>query len=152
VSSAKHWATDIYNTFTLSHPDSNGVITFGTRDWSDYAIASELVIELHEMAGLVVRARGHRRYYAGVVHDGKASIVRRRDDQLDILVSVPFDFVPNSRQLFEVSAVGDRISLTINGKPIVEAVDASYPSGGAGFLIEGGTVPALGLSVRRIGG
>jgi len=151
VSSAKHWATDIYNTFTLSHPDSNGVITFGTRDWSDYAIASELVIELHEMAGLVVRARGHRRYYAGVVHDGKASIVRRRDDQLDVLASVPFDFVPNSRQRFEVSAVGDRISLTINGKPIVEAVDASYPSGGAGFLIEGGTVPALGLSVRRIG-
>jgi hypothetical protein len=151
VSSAKHWATDIYNTFTLSHPDKNGVITFGTREWGDYAIASELVIELHDMAGLVVRARGHRRYYAGVVHDGKASIVKRRDGALEILASVPFDFVPNSRQLFEVSAVGDRISLTISGKPVVEARDSDYISGGAGFLIEGGTVPALGLIVRRIG-
>jgi hypothetical protein len=151
VSSAKHWATDIYNTFTLSHPDKNGVITFGTREWTDYAIASELVIELHEMAGLVVRARGHRRYYAGVVHDGKASIVKRRDGELLILASVPFDFVPNSRQLFEVSAVGDRITLAISGKLVVEALDADYASGGAGFLIEGGTVPARGLSVRRIG-
>ena len=152
VASAKHWATDIYNTFTLSHPDKNGVITFGTRDWTDYAIASELVIELHEMVGLVVRARGHRRYYAGVVHEGKASIVKRRDDRLDILASVPFDFVPNSRQLFEVRAIGDRISLTISGSPIVEARDGDYVSGGAGFLIEGGTVPARGLNVRRIEG
>lgn len=151
VTSARHWATDIYNTFTLSHPDSNGVITFGTRDWTDYAIASELMIELHEMVGLVVRARGHRRFYAGVVHNGKASIVRRRDNALDILASVPFAFVPNSRQLFEVSAVGDRITLTIRDKPIVEAHDTNYASGGAGFLIEGGTVPARGLYVRRIG-
>jgi hypothetical protein len=109
------------------------------------------VIELHDMVGLVVRARGHRRYYAGVVHDGKASIVKRRDGELLILSSVPFDFVPNSRQLFEVSAVGDRISLAISGKPVVEGRDGDYASGGAGFLIEGGTVPALGLSVRRIG-
>ncbi len=151
VASARHWATDIYNTFTLSHADRNGVITFGTRDWTDYAIASELVIELHEMVGLVVRARGHRRYYAGVVHDGKASIVRRRDAELEVLASVPFDFEPNSRQLFEVTAIGDRIALAVDGKPVVEARDASYASGGAGFLIEGGTVPALGLTVRRIG-
>ena len=109
------------------------------------------MIELHEMVGLVVRARGHRRFYAGVVHNGKASIVRRRDNALDILASVPFAFVPNSRQLFEVSAVGDRITLTIKDKPIVEAHDTNYASGGAGFLIEGGTVPARGLSVRRIG-
>ncbi len=150
VASARHWATDIYNTFTLSHPGKEGVITFGTRDWVDYAIASELVIELHEMVGLVVRARGHRRYYAGVVHDGKASIIRRRDDQLEFLATVPYSFEPNSRQVFEVSVVGDRISLSISGSPIVSATDPSFASGGAGFLIEGGTVPALGLSVKRL--
>lgn len=152
VASARHWATDIYNTFTLSHPDGNGVITFGGRDWTDYAVASELVLELHETVGLVIRARGHRRYYAGVVHAGKASIVRRRDDRLDVLASVPFGFEPNSRLRFEVSAEGDRIALAIGGVPLVAATDDAYASGGAGFLIEGGTVPANGLSVRRIGG
>jgi ADP-ribosylglycohydrolase len=150
VASAKHWATDIYNTFTLSHPGKEGVITFGTRDWVDYAIASELVIELHEMVGLVVRARGHRRYYAGVVHDGKASIIKRCDDQLEFLATVPFAFAPNSRRLFEVSVRGSAISLAISGTKIVEAEDGAFVSGGGGFLIEGGTVPALGLSVRRL--
>jgi hypothetical protein len=150
VASARHWATDIYNTFTLSHPDKEGVITFGTRDWTDYAIASELVVELHGMVGLVGRARGHRRYYAGVVHGGKASIIRRIDDQLDFLATVPFTFEPNARQLFALTVKGETISLSIDGAEVVAASDATFTSGGAGFLIEEGTVPALGLSVTRV--
>lgn len=150
VSSAKHYATDIYNTFTLSHPDKEGVITTGTRDWSDYRVASELVLELHEMVGLVARARGHKRYYAGVVHSGKASIIRRRDEQVSVLASVPFSFEPNARKAFAVTVKGDTISLAIDGVALVSANDSSYASGGAGFIIEGGTVPALGFSVQRV--
>ena len=71
------------------------------------------------MVGLIVRARGHKRYYAGVVHDGKASIIRRSDETLEFLATVPYSFEPNSRQLFEVRVVGDTISLSISGKPIV---------------------------------
>ena len=151
VSSAKHYATDIYNTFTLSHPDKEGVITTGTRDWTDYAVSSELVLELHDTVGLVARARGHKRYYAGVVHNGMASILRRRDEDMDILASVPFPFAANERKTFTLSVSGESISLTIDGTPVVSATDATYASGGAGFLIEGGTVPARGFSVKRIG-
>lgn len=151
VASAKHWATDIYNTFTLSHPDRNGVITFGTRDWTDYAITSELVMELHDAVGLVARSRGHRRYYAGIVRSGRAEIIRRRDDAEDVLASVPFAFAPNSRLTFELVVDGETITLGIDGRPIVSTSDNTYPSGGGGFFIEGGTVPARGLLVRRIG-
>jgi ADP-ribosylglycohydrolase len=150
VSSAKHYATDIYNTFTLSHPGKEGVITTGTRDWVDYIASAELVMELHDLVGLVVRARGHKRYYAGVVHDGKASIIKRRDDQLEILASVPLDFAANSRKRFDVRAAGRTISLSIGGRELVTAQDGEFVSGGAGFIIEGGTVPARGFSVRRI--
>ena len=45
VSSAKHFATDIYNTFTLSHPGKEGVITTGTRDWADYAAINAVYAE-----------------------------------------------------------------------------------------------------------
>ena len=149
VSSARHYATDIYNTFTLSHPGKEGVITTGTRDWTDYTVTSELVLELYEMVGLVARARGHKRYYAGVLHDGKASIIRRRDAQLDILASVPFSVAPNARKTLVVTVKGDTIGLAIDGVALVSASDDSYASGGAGFIIEGGTVPALGFSVQR---
>ena len=152
VSSAKHYATDIYNTFTLSHPGREGVITTGTRDWTNYAASSELVLELHELVGIVVRARGHRRYYAGVVHDGMASIIKRRDDEVTTLASAPYRFEPNARKTFEVRADGDRLEFAIDSVTLVTAADGEYVSGGAGFLIEGGTVPARGFSVRRIGG
>ncbi|MBZ9938563.1 ADP-ribosylglycohydrolase family protein [Mesorhizobium sp. BR1-1-16] len=150
VSSARHYATDIYNTFTLSHPDGEGVITTGTRDWTDYAAASELVLELHETVGLVARARGHKRYYAGIVRGGEAQIVKRRDRALTVLASVPYAFEENARKTFELRVEGDAIKLSIDGIGLVSARDGDYASGGAGFLIEGGTVPALGFSVRRI--
>jgi len=150
VSSAKHYATDIYNTFTLSHPGKEGIITTGTRDWVDYAVRSELVLELHEVVGLAARARGHRRYYAGVVEGGQAKIIKRRDGELTTLASVPFVFAPNDRKTFEVTVKGNTVAFSIDGKLLAEATDDEYVSGGAGFLIEGGTVPALGFSVRRI--
>ena len=150
VSSAKHYATDIYNTFTLSHPGKEGVITTGTHDWQDYAVSSELALELHEAVGLVARARGHRRYYAGVVESGQAKIIKRRDGELTTLASAPFAFAPNDRKTFEVTVKGNTIAFLIDGMLLAEATDDEYPSGGAGSLIEGGTVPAKGFAVRRI--
>jgi len=150
VSSAKHYATDIYNTFTLSHPGKEGVITTGTRDWVDYAVSSELVLELHECVGLVARARGHRRYYAGVVEGGEAKIIKRRDGEVTTLAAVPFTFAPNARKEFELRVEGDTLVLSIDDQELAFATDAEYASGGAGFLIEGGTVPALGFAVRRV--
>ncbi|MEF2071982.1 ADP-ribosylglycohydrolase family protein [Consotaella aegiceratis] len=149
VSSARHYATDIYNTFTLSHPGKEGVITTGTRDWTDYSVGSELVLELHECAGLVARARGHRRYYAGVVKDGEALIIHRHDDALRVLARTPYRFEPNARKPFELTVKATRIDFAIDGAILVSAVDDTLPSGGAGFLIEGGTVPARGFFVRR---
>lgn len=149
VSSARHFATDIYNTFTLSHPGKEGVVTTGTRDWTDYSVGSELVLELHETVGLVIRARGHRRYYAGIIGGGRASLIRRIDGNVAVLASIEHDVVPDSRLRFELSARGEALALAIGGRELLSASDATFPSGGAGFLIEGGTVPALGFSVRR---
>ena len=134
----------------LSHPGKEGVITSGTRDWSDYSAGSELVLELYETVGLVVRARGHRRYYAGVVGGGKASLIKRVDARVEVLAAADHSVVPNSRVKFEVSAQGEALALAIGGRPVVAARDATFSSGGVGFLIEGGTVPALGFSVKRL--
>ncbi|AEQ50868.1 ADP-ribosylglycohydrolase family protein [Pelagibacterium halotolerans] len=150
VSSAKHYATDIYNTFTLSHPDAEGVITTGTRDWTDYTVSSELALELHDAVGLVARARGHKRYYAGIVRDGEVQIIKRRDRTETVLARAPFAFQANARKRFALSVKGETIALAIDGHALLNATDAEYLSGGAGFFIEGGTVPALGFAVRRI--
>lgn len=149
VSSAKHFAPDMTATFCLSHPGLNGVITTGTRDWVDYEVSSRLTLDLFTTAGLVARARGHRRYYAGVVRGRTAAILKRFDGAVETLAAAPFGYAENERLEFKLLVQGDRLALSIDGRQLVEACDSSFPSGGAGFLIEEGSVPALGFAVRN---
>lgn len=149
VSSAKHFATDIYHTFALSHPDDNGVITTGGRDWVDYNVSSTLIMELHKAVGLVARTRGHRRYYAAVLQDGKAQIIRKFDKDVSVLASVPYSFVPEAPLNVEFRVNGDILEFWIEGKRIITAASNTFASGGAGFLIEEGCVPARGFSVKQ---
>jgi ADP-ribosylglycohydrolase len=150
VSSAKHFAPDITATFCLSHPGSNGVITTGTRDWVDYAVSSRLTLDMFKTVGLVARARGHRRYYAGVLQGQKAAILKRVDGKVTVLAETPYQYAANSRSEFSFSVAGHRLAMAIGGQHLVDAHDSTFASGGAGFLIEEGSVPAKGFSVRGI--
>ena len=69
---------------------------------------------------------------------------------VDALASADCTLAPNSRVTFEVSAKGDELAFSVAGQRLLVARDATFRSGGAGFLIEGGTVPALGFSVTRL--
>jgi ADP-ribosylglycohydrolase len=151
VSSARHFAPDIFSTFCLSHPGTNGVVTTGTRDWVDYQVSSQLTLDLHKAVGLVARARGHRRYYAAIVENQTAKLVKRKDERVEVLAQVKYSYAENAKLRFTLSVVGARLAFTIDGNQLLVAHDDSFPSGGAGFFIEEGTVPAHGFSVRRIG-
>lgn len=151
VSSARHFGPDIMSTFCLSHPAENGLATTGTRDWVDYRVSSKLTLDLHKAVGLVARARGHRRYYAGIVENQTAKIIKRVDDTVEVLAEAPFAYAENAKLDFAVSVNGDRLAFAIDGKELLTARDARFTSGGAGFFIEEGTVPALGFAVRKLG-
>jgi ADP-ribosylglycohydrolase len=150
VSSAKHFGPDVGATFCLSHPYQNGLATTGTRDWADYRVSSNLTLDLHKSAGLVARARGHLRYYAGLVENQTARVVRRIDDTVTILAEAPFAYKENEKLDFALTVHGDRISFSIGERLALEARDSRLSSGGAGFLIEEGTVPALGFAVHGV--
>jgi len=47
-----------------------------------------------------------------------------------------------------VKVMGDQIAFFVDGAALLKAADAEYVSGGAGFFIEEGTIPALGFEVR----
>jgi ADP-ribosylglycohydrolase len=151
VSSARHFAPDIFSTFCLSHPGTNGVATTGTREWVDYQVSSQLTLDLHRAVGLVARARGHRRYYAAIVENQTAKLVKRKDERVEVLAQVKYPYAENAKLRFTLSVVGARLAFAIDANQLLDAHDESFPSGGAGFFIEEGTVPAHGFSVRRIG-
>lgn len=150
VSSAKHFAPDFKHTFCVSHPGENGVITTGTRDWTDYTVTSELDFSIFKSGGLVIRATGHKRYIAGLIEGDDALIVRQFDDERTVLSRVPMPPATNLLRRMVLSAHGDTIRLFIDGVSAGYATDQNLSEGGAGFVINEGTMVAEGFRVARI--
>jgi len=150
VSSAQNLAPDYTTTLSISHPDKNGVITTGTRDWRNYAVESTITFSMQKAAGLVARARGHRRYYAGVLMGGKAVILKRKDWRVIPLAAKPFDYHIDQTHALTLSAQDDTLSLSIDGNQVVSARDDEYKSGGAGFVVDEGAILCDGFMVKKI--
>ena len=152
LQSAQHVAPDYTTTFSLSHPGANGLVTIGTRDWADYRVSSRLTLVGQRTAGLVARARGHRRYYAAVVQGGEAQIWRRRDADCALLARCCYD-IPYDRPLeFDFHLRGEGLEFAIDGQRVLSAHDGSYTSGGAGFIVEEGGYLANGFAVEALDG
>jgi ADP-ribosylglycohydrolase len=150
VSSAQNFAPDYTTTFSISHPGANGIVTIGTRDWRDYAVSSGITFSQQRAAGLVARIRGHRRYYAAILSQGQASIIKRRDAEVLVLCSVPFAYALDNTYNLEFRVCGTQLALVIDGQECVRTVDADYASGGAGFLVEEGALLCDGFAVCKI--
>ena len=152
VSSAKQFAPDFKYTYCISHPDDEGVVTIGTQDWTDYSVSSKLSFSLHKAAGLVLRSKGHRRYYAAVVSGGsKVSIIIRHDSSVKELISAPFIYEQDRLYDFGFTANGSKLSIEIDGERTLEVEDENteYTCGAAGFIVEQGTMLADGIVIAR---
>ena len=150
LSSARNLAPDYTTTFSISHPGDNGVLTIGTRDWDDYTVSSELTLVHQRTAGLVARARGHRRYYAAVLCGGEARLLKRRDGAVQVLAQCPCAAPPDQPLPVALTVAGDRLRFVVAGRVMVTAQDSEYASGGAGFLVEEGGYLACGFRVEGV--
>lgn len=141
ASSAAQFAADFKQTYCISHIDEDGLVTIGTRDWDDYSVKSTAYFSLHESGGLVIRSRGHKRYYGAILNEYKyAKLFVQKDGKRTILEEVPYTYEEDKPYELVLSAKGNHISFAVNGTHIIDAVDDTYVSGGAGFIISKGTM------------
>lgn len=147
VSSARNWEADFGSTYCVSHPGDGGVVTIGTRSWTDYSVGSTLTLSLHKTAGMVVRARGHRNFSAGIFSDDSVLLIDQVDDERRILAAVPFAAARDVALEVEVACIGDELTMSVGGEEIARARTTRSAGGGAGFLVERGTFIADGFSV-----
>jgi ADP-ribosylglycohydrolase len=153
VSSARQFAPDFTYTYCISHTIDNGVVTMGTQDWADYSVESGIAFSLHEAGGLVLRSKGHRRYYAAILSGGTtASIIARRDNVVETLASVPFPYEMDRVYALRFEVQGDALALSIDGARMLETRDPEgrHARGGAGFVVERGTILADGFRVAAL--
>ena len=150
VSSAKNFEADFAATYSVSHPDTLGVVTTGTRDWTDYAVGSRLILSLHDTAGLVVRSRGHRRFHAGVFSGGdRLLLLRQHDSVRTVLASTLFPYRPDRPYHVELRCQGSELTLAVDGSTRLTARTEDTSGGAAGFLVERGAFQADGVLITR---
>ena len=142
VSGAKNFGLSLTHTLAVSHPEENGVVTFGTRDFQDYSISAQLLPQLHTRCGLVLRARGHRAYYAALLSGGNTlSIVRRDADGDVVLAETAFLYAQYEPVKLTFQARGGCLTaFAANTTLSVQDETMRYPSGGAGFRVDSGTM------------
>jgi hypothetical protein len=151
VSSAQNFEADFRYTYSVSHPVGTGLVTTGTRDWSDYSVSSTLVFNLHRSAGLVARSAGHRRYYAAIFSGGDTVALVKQDNG-DRVTLAETGWSYHEDVAYEVSLYceGTRLWLLVDGERLLEATDEAHPftCGGAGFAVEEGTLLADGFRIQ----
>lgn len=148
VASAKNFEADFGVTYSVSHPERLGVVTTGSRDWLDYSVSSRLMFSLHEAGGVVMRSRGHRRFTGALFTGGdRVLLVSQHDGVRKILAQQAWPYDRDRTYDVTLTCIGDIASLAVDGKQILIAATPDVLGGGAGFLVERGTVLADGFRV-----
>ncbi|GAB5430059.1 MAG: ADP-ribosylglycohydrolase family protein [Devosia indica] len=136
--------------FRISQSRDEGMVSHGTRQWTDYALKSDIMVHLGNYGGVALRVQGLRRYYGvRATRNNKLEIVRVRDDEVTVLADTDFAFDFETKLSFDAKVVGNTISATVNGTPI-SASDSSangFANGGIGLLINEGALSTDAVTI-----
>lgn len=141
ASSAAQFAADFKHTYCVSHIEKDGLVTIGSREWDDYSVASVVYFSLHKAGGLVIRSKGHRRYYGAVLCGYQHAVLYcQSDEERQILGAVPFAYEEDRAYRLKLQVHGKNLVFEVDGEVVLSAEDDTYTCGGAGFLISEGTM------------
>lgn len=150
ASSAVQFAADFKHTYCVSNVEKDGIVTLGTREWEDYTVSSTLFYSLHQAGGLVLRSKGHKRYYGAALMDfNRAVVYVQKDRERTVLAEAPFTYQEDTGYTLCFAAHENRLEFYINGAKVIEVQDDTYRNGGAGFTISEGTMTCDSLIVAE---
>ncbi|GLQ55884.1 ADP-ribosylglycohydrolase family protein [Devosia nitrariae] len=129
--------------FRISHSRGEGMVSHGTRQWTDYAVKADVMVHLGDYGGLALRVQGLRRYYGvRVTRGNRLEIVRTRDEEVTVLASSDFDFALETTIPFEAKVEGNTITATVGGRSLSASDDSELAlrDGGIGLVIHEGAL------------
>ena len=149
VDAVDHFEGRYVEAFRISQDEGRGVMALGTRDWIDLTASSEITPYLAKSLGVAVRVQGLRRYYALLLGDDQTARLVKMDDAETVLAETPFRWEVFKTYALSLTAVGDTLTGTVDGSVTLTATDpgSRLSAGGAGFVIEEGTLGSEALSV-----
>lgn len=138
----------------LTHNEGTGLLIQGNREWTDYRVTARVTPRMATSAGLAVRCRGMRQFYAFVF--GGAGEVRldKVDHERRVVARAPFAWEPFHDYEFCVEVSGPTLRLTIDGVPVLQVTDEAEPilSGAVAFMVESGCFGAGTPTIAPLSG
>ncbi|RSH80232.1 uncharacterized protein EHS24_008805 [Apiotrichum porosum] len=131
-------------TLLIAQDIGEGLVSYGTRDWTDYRVTvSDFVMKLGSPAGVTIRVRGLRRWYALLFSEsteGKyVSLVKALDEQRIELATAEFQWTLDSPYEISLAANGPTITGSVGGVTLT-ATDEQYVGGAMGFVVTSGSL------------
>jgi hypothetical protein len=135
--------------FRINQSNGEGLLAYGTREWTDYTVASDLAVNLGD-GGLALRVQGMRRYYAiRLLRRGTLQIVRVRDDDQRVLAECPFPFALDKLVRLQATVRSSEISVIADGITLVASDNSAerLADGGIGLIVANGMLQTDAVTV-----
>ncbi|MEG1461634.1 MAG: hypothetical protein RSC48_00870, partial [Anaerorhabdus sp.] len=139
-------AVDHLSTFCVSSTKENGLLYIGNREWKDYSCISTLIPVRSKSSGIIFRMQGLRKYYAFILEENQAKIIKVLNKKTEVLVAKEFIFDEYDEILTCVQVVGNLINVSYNNQELW-CHDDDLESGGCGFVVSVGTMMVKGLEI-----
>ncbi len=134
--------------FRLIQNRGRGLISQGTREWTDYRAEATLTAHLSTSSGLGIRVQGMQRYYALLLKPGRLQLVKAAGTE-QVLAERPFEWQFGDSHHLTLEAADCRLRGWLNGRLVFDLTDTQNPlcGGGVALLIEEGMLTCDRLRV-----
>lgn len=120
--------------YRLIQDAGTGLLIYGTREWTDYTVSATITPHLTQAAGLAARVQGMTRYYALLLGEGKARLIKALDGE-KVLAEQPLDVQFGVPYALSITVQDKRIQGSIDGKALFDVNDENAPLMGGGIAL-----------------
>jgi len=130
-----------------------GLLMQGTREWENYRVTARMTPHMCEAGGLGIRVQGMTRYYALLISQEGARLVRSHEGKDTILASCDQGWKLGHQYELTLQAKGNKLTAWLNQEKILEVEDAEgyYPSGAMALISQVGRIGCDFVEVQPAG-
>lgn len=138
--------------YRLIQNRGRGLLMQGTREWTDYQLTARLTPHMCAGGGIAVRVQGMARYYALLLDQDRARIVRAFEGRDTVLAEASRGWTWGEPCTLNLKVEGNRLTASINGEIAMTAEDAGglYASGCIALIAEAGRIGCDHVEVRPL--
>ena len=136
--------------FRLVQNEGLGMISQGTREWTNYVVSADVTPHLVSRAGVAARVQGLTRFYALMVTlDQKVQLVKSVHTE-SVLAEAEFNWTLGDTLNMSLHVNGDALVGEINGAVVLTATDAALDSGAIGLVVADGRTATNTVTVAPL--